>query len=61
VARFNAVLTEYLKAPEVTVRRIYLETMQKSLPALRSKVVLDADARNILPLLQLDGQQGGER
>ena len=54
VSRFNSVLAEYLKAPEVTRRRIYLETMQQVLPHLRSKIILDEQGRQILPLLQLD-------
>ena len=58
VARFNALLTEYLKAPEVTRRRIYVETLQAVLPGLRSKVIVDDKARNILPLLNLDTQDG---
>ena len=59
VARFNAVLDEYLKAPEVTLRRIYIETMQEVLPGLRSKIILDEQAREILPLLHLDSEKGG--
>jgi modulator of FtsH protease HflK len=57
IARFNAVLAEYLKAPEVTKRRIYLETLQDVLPNLRSKIILDEKGRQILPLLQLDPAQ----
>jgi membrane protease subunit HflK len=59
VSRFNAVLNEYVKAPEVTKRRIYLETMQTVLPTLKSKIIVDEDARSVLPLLQLNGQKGG--
>jgi modulator of FtsH protease HflK len=58
VARFNALLAEYRKAPEVTRRRIYLETMQKVLPDIRTKIVVDEDARGILPLLNLHSQKG---
>lgn len=58
VARFNAMLAEYLKAPEVTRRRMHLETMTKVLPNLGSKIIIDADARQILPLLNLSG--GGQ-
>ena len=58
VARFNALLTEYLKAPQVTRRRIYVETMQDVLPGIRSKIIVDDDTRNILPLLNLDTQNG---
>jgi membrane protease subunit HflK len=53
-ARFNAVLTEYLKAPEVTKRRIYLETMQEVLPKVESKIIVDENSQQILPLLHLD-------
>lgn len=53
VSRFNAVLTEYLKAPEVTKRRIYIETFSEVAPKLGRKVILDSDASQILPLLQL--------
>ena len=53
-AKFNALLTEYTKAPEVTRRRIYIETMQKVLPAVRSTIIIDESTRNILPLLNLD-------
>ncbi|MFL3658287.1 MAG: FtsH protease activity modulator HflK [Opitutales bacterium] len=54
VARFNAILTEYLKAPEVTKRRLYLETMEEVIPKLGKKIVIDAEAQQILPLLQLN-------
>ena len=58
VARFNSLLTEYLKAPQVTRRRIYVETMQEVLPDIRSKIIVDDETRNILPLLNLDTQNG---
>ena len=57
-AKFNALLTEYLKAPEVTERRLYLETMAAVLPKVDQKIVLDAKASNVLPLLNLDRQSG---
>jgi len=56
-ARFSALLAEYSKAPEVTRRRIYLETMQEVMPSLRSTVIVDEQARSILPLLNLDVQK----
>ena len=58
VARFSALLTEYTKAPEVTRRRIYVETLQAVLPDIRSKIIVDDQTRNILPLLNLDAQNG---
>ena len=59
VSRFNAVLSEYIKAPQVTKRRIYLETMQEVLSVVKSKVIVDEDARSVLPLLQLGVKKGG--
>jgi membrane protease subunit HflK len=57
VARFSALLAEYTKAPEVTRRRIYLETLQDVMPGIRSKIIVDEQARSILPLLNLDTQK----
>jgi membrane protease subunit HflK len=53
VARFNAIYKEYVKAPEVTKRRIYLETMGSVLPTLGSKIIIDEEGNNVLPLLQM--------
>jgi membrane protease subunit HflK len=55
-ARFTALFTEYQKAPEVTKRRIYLETMQDVIPQLGKKIIIDEDAQQILPLLQLGSE-----
>jgi membrane protease subunit HflK len=57
-ARFNALFAEYSKAPEVTRRRIYIETLQEVLPSLRSKIIVDEQSQGILPLLNLDAQRG---
>jgi len=57
-ARFNALFTEYSKAPEVTRRRIYIETMQEVLPEIRSKIIVDEETTGILPLLNLDTPKG---
>ncbi len=58
VARFSALLAEYSKAPEVTRRRIYLETLQQVMPGISAKIVVDDQMRGILPLLNLDAQKG---
>ena len=60
VARFSALLAEYRKAPEVTRRRIYIETLQDVMPGIRSKIIIDEQARSILPLLNLDARKGGQ-
>ena len=51
--RFNALYREYMKAPEITKQRIYLETMQSVLPKLGNKVITDEEGSNVLPLLQM--------
>ncbi len=58
VARFSALLAEYSKAPEVTRRRIYLETLQEVMPGIRSKIIVDEQTQGILPLLNLDTRNG---
>lgn len=52
-ARFIALYREYVKAPEVTKRRIYLETLSEILPNLGNKVIVDDEGNNVLPLLQM--------
>ncbi len=51
VARFNALYAEYVRAPEVTKKRIYLETMQEVLPKLGDKIIAAEDGSNMIPLL----------
>jgi membrane protease subunit HflK len=53
-ARFQALLTEYQKAPEVTRRRLYLETMREILPAVKQTYVFDGERpSSVLPFLDL--------
>jgi membrane protease subunit HflK len=52
VARFNALYSEYVRAPEVTKRRIYLETLQEVLPKLGDKIITSEDGVNMIPLLK---------
>ena len=56
--RFNSFYTEYVKAPEVTKKRIYYETMERLLPQLGNKVIVDERGNNVLPLLNLEGLRG---
>ena len=53
--RFASLYEEYRKAPDVTRRRMYLETMAEVLPRLGKKVIVDDKARGVLPFLPLDG------
>jgi len=52
IARFNAIYSEYVKAPEVTKRRIYLETMSEVIPQMGNVIITDQKG-NVLPLLQM--------
>ncbi len=53
-ARFNSLYNEFVKAPEVTKKRIYLETMERILPKLGNKIIVDEKGTNVLPLLNLE-------
>jgi len=54
VARFKELLVQYDKAPAITKQRLYLETMNEVLPQLGNKVILDEDAKQFLPLMNLN-------
>ena len=57
VAAFNELYTEYVRAPQVTKRRIYYETLQELLPKIGNKVITDQDGSNVLPLLNMQMNQ----
>ena len=59
MARFSALLAEYQKAPDVTRRRLYLETMRTILPTAGQIYVFDADQpSSLLPFLDLKRGNG---
>ena len=51
--RFLAILEEYKNAPEVTKKRMYLETMEEIMPGVESVYIMDKDQQGPLPLLNL--------
>ena len=53
--RFSAIYDEYQRAPDVTRRRLYLETMQRILPKVGRKLYVDTETTGVLPLLSIDG------
>jgi len=53
VTRFKALLEQYEKAPEITRQRLYLETLSDVIPQIGSKIILDADVKQFLPLMNL--------
>jgi membrane protease subunit HflK len=52
-SRFRQVYAEYRKAPEVTRRRIYVETMQEVLPKIGRKLIVEKGTGNVIPLLTI--------
>jgi membrane protease subunit HflK len=60
-ARFESLYIEYIKAQDVTKRRLYLESIKELLPKLGSKFIVDENQKNLLPLLNLGKQQGIEK
>ncbi|UCG05072.1 MAG: FtsH protease activity modulator HflK [Desulfobacterales bacterium] len=60
-ARFTSLYGEYVKAKDVTKRRLYLETLKEVFPKLGPKYIVDADQKNLLPLLNLGKQNGREK
>ncbi len=52
-ARFSSLYSEYRKAPEVTRKRIYLETMNTVLPNVGRKLVVDEGIEGLVPLLEV--------
>ena len=51
---FEAKLAEYEKAPEITKKRLYLESMERVLSGAGDKTIIDRSVKGLLPLLQLD-------
>jgi membrane protease subunit HflK len=51
--RFSALLAEYRKAPEVTRRRFYIETLEQVFPQVSEIYIMDKEGAGALPLLPL--------
>jgi membrane protease subunit HflK len=60
-ARFESMYAEYVKAKDVTKRRLYLESIKELLPKLGPKFIVDEDQKNLLPLVNLGRTQGMEK
>jgi len=60
-SRFMTFYKEYAKAKDVTKRRIYLEMFKNTFPKLGQKYIVDADQKNILPILNLEKLNGAKK
>lgn len=61
-SRFNALYGEYRQAPEVTRKRMYLETMAVVLPQAGGKIIVDEGMEGLVPMFNMDqrrAQEGG--
>lgn len=61
VASFNAMLEQYIKAPEITRTRLYLETMGDVLPEMGPKIIIDESMKQLLPILPLSPKPPGSK
>lgn len=52
--RFKDLYEAYRRAPQVTRRRMHLETMERILPEIGGKIFVGDDASGVLPLLNLE-------
>lgn len=53
-SRFLAVYDEYLKAPEVTRKRLYLETMEKVMSNVNKVIIDENSGQGVVPYLPLN-------
>ena len=53
-SRFISVYQEYARAPLVTRKRLYLETLNDVLQKIGKKIIMDGQQKNLLPLLNLN-------
>ena len=51
--RFDALLVEYRKAPEVTRERLYIETLEEILPGMEKVIIEEGKSERVLPYLPL--------
>jgi membrane protease subunit HflK len=57
VEKFRDILVEYKRAPEITKKRIYLETMEKLYSNFDNITIIDPNVKGVLPIYSQD--QGG--
>jgi modulator of FtsH protease HflK len=57
--RFNAILEEYIQAPEVTRRRLYLESLADFLAEMKGLYIVDAEQKALVPWLSVESGAKG--
>ncbi|MBE7446153.1 MAG: FtsH protease activity modulator HflK [Planctomycetia bacterium] len=56
VKAFQAVYEEYIKAEDVTRRRLFLETMSKVIPKCEKLYIIDNDIKGLLPMFEFSAE-----
>ena len=51
--RFLQIWAEYTQSKDVTRRRLYLESMNKILPNIEKKYIIDDQVKGLLPLMKI--------
>ena len=54
-ARFVVLYEEFRKAPEVTRKRLFIETMENVLPRVGRKIIVDEDIEGLTPIMSFEG------
>ena len=54
IAKFEKIYAEYIKAPDITRQRMYLETMSKVLPLIPEKWIIEQGGADGGILMKLD-------
>jgi membrane protease subunit HflK len=58
---FTQVLQQYLKSPDITRTRLYLETLGDVLPNASQSTIVDESVREILPMLPFPARAPEEK
>ncbi len=58
--RFEALLGEYQRAPEVTRQRLYLETLESILPRMDKVIIQEGHSDKVLPYLPIGRKRLGQ-
>ena len=59
IARFNSVLEEYKKAPDITRDRLYIEMYESIFKNDRDTDLIDRNLKNFIPFKTIEGPRGG--
>jgi membrane protease subunit HflK len=54
--RFAKILSAYRRVPQITEKRLYIETLEEILPKVK-KIIIDEEAKGLLKLLNLQAEE----